>query len=106
VVFRADNFTQAWILLKAMYGIADRDIAFNDVIHGHLLTLTDMSGRDLLRLLVPGLIWVWLLPNSSKIRFIETGKFVSALQALAVLCLLYIAVDQFGNYSPFLYFQF
>lgn len=106
VVFRADNIAQAVVLLKAMYGIADRGIAFETVIHGHLLMLTDMSGRDLLRLLVPGLMWVWLLPNSTNIKFPDSGKFITTLQAIAVLSMLYIAIDQFGNYSPFLYFQF
>lgn len=106
VIFRADNITQANVLLKAMYGIAARNISFNDVIHGHLLVLTEMSGRGLMLILVPGLLWIWLLPSSSNMKFIENGKFLTTMQALTVLCMLFIAIDQFGSYSPFLYFQF
>jgi len=65
-----------------------------------------MSGRDLLRLLIPGLLWVWLLPNSTRLRFIGGNSVVVLLQAVAVLIMLYLAIDQFGSYSPFLYFQF
>ena len=106
VVFRAGNTAQALVILKAMFGIASRPITFEAVMHGNLLLLTDMSGRELLRLLVPGLLWVWLLPNSTRIRFIKNSAWLMALQAAVVLCLLYVAIDQFGNYSPFLYFQF
>lgn len=106
VVFRADNMTQAIVILKAMFGIAARPVAFDAVLHGNLLLLTDMHGRDLLRLLVPGLLWVWLLPNSSRIRFIQGSSMFTLLQAIVVLGMLYLAIDQFGSYSPFLYFQF
>lgn len=106
VVFRADNMTQALVVLKAMFGITSRPISFDAVMHGNLLLLTDMSGRDLLRLLIPGLLWVWLLPNSSSIRFIKGGMLLALLQAAFVLSMLYMAIDQFGSYSPFLYFQF
>jgi alginate O-acetyltransferase complex protein AlgI len=106
VVFRAGNMAQALVILKAMFGIAARPIAFESVLHGNLLLLTDLSGRDLLRLLVPGLLWVWLLPNSTRIRFITGSTLLALLQAAVVLCMLYLAIDQFGSYSPFLYFQF
>ena len=106
VVFRADNMSQALVILKAMFGFAARPISFDAVLHGNLLLLTDMSGRDLLRLLVPGLLWVWLLPNSTRIRFISGNVLLTFLQAAAVLGMLYLAIDQFGSYSPFLYFQF
>lgn len=106
VIFRSDNIDQANVLLKAMYGIAARDISFSDVIHGHLLVLAEMSGRSLMLMLIPGLLWIWLLPNSRNMKFIENGKFLATIQALTVLCMLYIAIDQFGSYSPFLYFQF
>ena len=65
-----------------------------------------MSGRDLLRLLIPGLLWVWLLPNSTRLRFIGSNRAITLLQAVVVLTMLYLAIDQFGSYSPFLYFQF
>ena len=106
VVFRAGNMAQALVILKAMFGIAARPISFEAVQHGNLLLLTDMSGRDLLRLLVPGLLWVWLLPNSTRIRFIKGSTLLAVLQAAVVLGMLYVAIDQFGSYSPFLYFQF
>jgi alginate O-acetyltransferase complex protein AlgI len=106
VIFRAGNMAQALVILKAMFGIAARPISFEAVQHGNLLLLTDMSGRELLRLLVPGLLWVWLLPNSTCIRFIKGNALLTLLQAAAVLGMLYLAIDQFGSYSPFLYFQF
>ncbi len=106
VVFRSDNMEQALVILKAMFGIAARPIAFDAVAHGNLLMLTDMSGRDLLRLLIPGLLWVWLLPNSTRVRFIKGSALLMLLQAAIVLYMLYVAIDRFGSYSPFLYFQF
>lgn len=106
VVFRAENMSQALVILKAMFCIAARPISFDSVLHGNLLLLTDMSGRDLLRLLVPGLLWVWLLPNSTRIRFIGSNAILATTQALIVVGMLYVAIDQFGSYSPFLYFQF
>lgn len=106
VVFRADNLEQALVILNAMFGIAARPIAFDAVMHGNLLLLTDMSGRNLLYLLIPGLLWVWLLPNSMRLRFIQHSSWLTILQAVVVLGMLYWAIDQFGSYSPFLYFQF
>jgi alginate O-acetyltransferase complex protein AlgI len=106
VVFRAGNMAQALVILKAMFGIAARPITFDAVLHGNLLLLTDLSGRDLLRLLIPGLLWVWLLPNSTRVRFITGSTLLAVPQAAAVLGVLYLALDRFGSYSPFLYFQF
>lgn len=106
VVFRADNMPQAMVMLNAMFGIEYRPIAFEMVAHGNLLLLTDMSGRELLRLLIPGLFWVWLLPNSTRLRFIQGSNILLFAQAAIVLYMLYVAIDQFGSYSPFLYFQF
>ncbi len=106
VVFRASDMALATTLLKAMFGINARPISFDAVTHGNLLMLTDMSGRDLLQLLIPGLLWVWLLPNSTRLRFIVSNRVVALLQAAVVLVMLYVAIDQFGSYSPFLYFQF
>ncbi len=106
VVFRADNMAQAMVMLNAMFGIAARSITFDAVLHGNLLLLTDMSGRELLRLLLPGLLWVWLLPNSTRLRFIKGSNILMAAQAVIVLYMLYVTIDQFGSYSPFLYFQF
>ncbi len=106
VVFRSDDMAQAATLLKAMFGIAARPISLDAVLHGNLLLLTDMSGRELLRLLIPGFLWVWLLPNSTRLRFIKGSVVLMALQVGVVLTMLYWAIDQFGSYSPFLYFQF
>ncbi len=106
VVFRSDDIAQASTLLKAMFGIAARPISLDAVLHGNLLLLTDMSGRELLRLLIPGLLWVWLLPNSTRMRFLKGSVLLMAIQVIVVLYMLYWAIDQFGSYSPFLYFQF
>lgn len=106
VVFRADNMSQTWVMWKAMFGIEFRPITFDAVAHGNLLLLADMSGRGLMLLLIPGLLWIWLLPNSTRIRFIGGNLFWILLQASTVFGLLYWVIDQFGSYSPFLYFQF
>lgn len=106
VVFRADNMGQAAVLLNAMFGIEYRTIDFNAAMHGHLLLLTDLSGRDLVRLIIPGLFWVWLLPNSTRLGFISGSLLLALIQAALVIFFLYMAIDQFGSYSPFLYFQF
>ena len=106
VVFRADNMAQAMVMLNAMFGIEARAISFEAVRHGNLLMVTDMSGRNLLRLLLPGLLWVWLLPNSTRLRFIRGSAILTVIQVALVLYMLYVAIDQFGSYSPFLYFQF
>jgi alginate O-acetyltransferase complex protein AlgI len=106
VVFRSNDVNQAIIMLQAMFGIHSRSISLDAVLHGQLLLTTDLSGRDLVKLLFFSLVWVWLLPNSGKLRFIK-GNFVLALaQAVVVVYFLYLAIDRFGSYSPFLYFQF
>ena len=106
VVFRANNIVQAGVMLKAMFGLEALPISFAEVTRGQLLLTTDLSGRDLVKLLVFALAWVWLLPNSTRLKFIQ-GSFVLALaQAVAVVFFLYLVLDQFGSYSPFLYFQF
>jgi len=106
VVFRAENMMQALVMWKAMFGIEYRPITFDAVAHGNLLLLADMSGRGLMLLLLPGLLWAWLLPNSTRIRFIGGNLLWILLQAMIIFGLLYWAIDQFGSYSPFLYFQF
>lgn len=106
VVFRAENMAQALVMLKAMFGIAARPISLDAVLHGNLLTLVDMSGSKLMRMLIPALAWVWLLPNSTHIRFVRKNAALTLLQAGIVIWMMYLVIDQFGNYSPFLYFQF
>jgi alginate O-acetyltransferase complex protein AlgI len=106
VVFRSSDISQARIMLEAMFGINARPISLEAVLHGQLLLTTDLSGRDLIKLLVLSLAWVWLLPNSSKLKFIQGNVLLALLQAVAVVYFLCLAIDQFGSYSPFLYFQF
>lgn len=106
VMFRSLDMTHALIMMKAMVGIEARPISFADVMHGQLLMITDLRGRELAILLVSALAWVWLLPNSTRVKFIN-GNFVLMLaQAIATVYFLYLAIDRFGSYSPFLYFQF
>jgi alginate O-acetyltransferase complex protein AlgI len=106
VLFRANDLSQACKMLEAMYGIEARPIPFQAVIHGNLLTLSDLSGRNLAGLIVAGLAWVWLLPNSNCIKFRSGGYAMATLKAGIVVYMLILALDQFGTYSPFLYFQF
>ena len=106
VVFRSTDIAQARTMLEAMFGIHARPISFHSVLHGQLLLATDLSGRDLIRLLLPSLAWVWLLPNSSHLRFIGGSAALALLQAAVAFCLIALAIDQFGSYSPFLYFRF
>ncbi|MDD2720663.1 MAG: MBOAT family protein [Gallionella sp.] len=106
VVFRASDISHAATMLKAMFGIHYTPVTFDEVVHGKLLLTTSLSGRDLIKLLIPGLAWVWLLPNSTRLRFIKGNALLALLQAGITVYFLYTAIDQFGSYSPFLYFQF
>ncbi len=106
VVFRSADMAQATVILKAMFGLEARPISFGEVTHGQLLLVTNLSGRDLMQLLVSALAWVWLLPNSTRLKFKDSNFVLAAAQAIAVLYFLYLAIDHFGSYSPFLYFQF
>ncbi len=106
VMFRSMDIAQAGTMLAAMFGIHARPISFDAVLHGQLLLATDLSGRDLIRLLVFSLAWVWLLPNSGRLRFIQKGFLLALLQAIVVIGMLAFAIDRFGSYSPFLYFRF
>ncbi len=106
VVFRSDNITQAMVILNAMFGISYTPVTLDEVIHGKLLLTTSLSGKDMISLLFPALLWVWLLPNSNTLKFLDNNNFLALLQALLLLYLLFLAIDRFGNYSPFLYFQF
>ena len=106
VLFRSADFAHALVMLKAMFGVASRPISLHAVLHGNLLLLIPTSGRDLMRLLGLALLWVWLLPNSMRVKFIERNFFLTLLQVLIVVGALILSIDQFGSYSPFLYFQF
>lgn len=106
VIFRADNLPQAITMLKAMSGIAAQPITFNEVLHGNLLLHVEMSGSRLAKLVLFGLLWVWLLPNSMRIHLMQGNFAIRFIQIAAVLGILYFSIEQFGSYSPFLYFQF
>jgi D-alanyl-lipoteichoic acid acyltransferase DltB (MBOAT superfamily) len=106
VVFRSSDIAQAKTMLEAMFGINARPVSFDAVLQGQLLLITDLSGRDLSRLLVCFLAWVWLLPNSTRLEFIKGSFALTSAQAAAVVYFLYLTIEQFGSYSPFLYFQF
>jgi D-alanyl-lipoteichoic acid acyltransferase DltB (MBOAT superfamily) len=106
VLFRASDLAQAVTMLKAMYGIAARPIGLDAVMHGQLLLVTDLSGLHLVKLLLFSLAWVWLLPNSTTLKFTPRNIPLTLAQAIAVVYAILLAADQFGSYSPFLYFQF
>ena len=106
VLFRSYDFAHAVVMLKAMFGISSRPISLHAVLHGNLLLIIPASGRDLMKLLVLALAWVWLLPNSMRLKFIDGNFFLMVLQAVVVVGALIFSIDQFGSYSPFLYFQF
>lgn len=106
VVFYSTDIAHAAVMLKAMAGIEYRPITFEEVLNKSLLLSTDLSGRKLVILLVSAFAWVWLLPSSTMVRFIKGSYLWALLQAGAVMCFLYLAIDRFGSYSPFLYFQF
>lgn len=106
VVFRSNDIAQATVLLKAMFAISAQPISFAEVAHGQLLLMTALSGRDLAQLLLFSLVWVWLLPNSASLKFSSRNLLFSLVQAAITVYFFLRAVDQFGSYSPFLYFQF
>ncbi|MGB9093528.1 MAG: MBOAT family protein [Gallionella sp.] len=106
VLFRSSDLAQALAILKAMYGIDARPIAFDAVMHGELLLVTGLSGRDLAKLLLLSLVWVWLFPNSTKLKFVKGSYILTLVQACTVTYFLCLAIGKFGSYSPFLYFQF
>jgi len=106
VMFRSHDLSSAAVMLKAMLGIASQPITFFEVTHGQLLVTIDMHGKSLAELLLLSFLWVWLLPNSTMIKFIKGRTLLVFIQAIIVVCFLCLAIDQFGSYSPFLYFQF
>lgn len=106
VVFRSVDITHASAMLKAMSGIEARPISFTEVTHGQLLLSTGLSGRELAILLLSSMAWVWLLPNSTRLKFVKGSFLLALMQAIVVVYFLILAIDRFGSYSPFLYFQF
>lgn len=106
VVFYSSDISHAVVMLKAMLGIEFRPITLDAVIHKQLLLSTNLSGHDLVVLLISAFAWVWILPNSTSLKFIRGNFLLGLVQAIAVLYFMYLAIDKFGNYSPFLYYQF
>jgi alginate O-acetyltransferase complex protein AlgI len=106
VVFYSVDIAHAVVMLKAMSGIEARPITLDAVIHKQLLLSTDLSGRELVILLLTAFLWIWALPNSTTVKFIKGNFVLMMAQAMAVIYLLYLVIDHFGSYSPFLYFQF
>jgi alginate O-acetyltransferase complex protein AlgI len=87
-------------------GAGIRHITIDAVIHGELLLVTGLSGHDLVKLLLLSLAWVWLFPNSTKLKFVKGSYILAVVQAAAVVYFLCLSIGRFGSYSPFLYFQF
>lgn len=106
VIFRAKDMPEAVKILQAMFGIAYHPITLQDVLHGQLLVVTDLPGHELSRLALVGLLWALFLPNSNRLQYFDKGRVCSVLQAFVIGGLLFLSVERFGRYSPFLYFQF
>jgi D-alanyl-lipoteichoic acid acyltransferase DltB (MBOAT superfamily) len=106
VIFRSHDLPSASVMFNAMLGIKSQPITFFEVTHGQLLPATDMSGKNFAQLLLLSLLWIWILPNSTKVKFIKGSLLLMFIQAIVAFCFLCLALDQFGTYSPFLYFQF
>jgi alginate O-acetyltransferase complex protein AlgI len=106
VLFRAQSLDQALGLLMAMVGIAASPISFSSVISGHLLVMSPMDSKLLAQLIFGGLLWVWLLPNSNGIKFLQNGNAALIAQIVLTSFVLFFSINQFGSYSPFLYYQF
>lgn len=106
VVFYSVDMAHAWVMLQAMSGMEARPITLDEVIHKQLLLSTDLSGRELVILMLTAFLWIWALPNSNTLKFIKGNILLALAQALAVVYFLSKAIDHFGSYSPFLYFQF
>ncbi len=106
VVFNSTDISNAMVMLKAMSGIEARAITFDAVINKQLLLSTDLSGSKLVTLMLIAFIWVWALPNSSTVKFIRKNLVLTIIQTIAAVYFLYLVIDHFGSYSPFLYYQF
>ena len=106
VLFRSPNLADAEVILKAMFAIEYHPIAFADVAAGKLLVLSKMYGHDLAVLVITGLLWVWILPDSNNIRYTPRNTLELIWRTAAVSLLLCWTINRFGSYSPFLYYQF
>ena len=106
VIFRAETIDSAQSILSSMFAIENRQIDFKEVISGKFILVTQASGRDFFRLLLVSFLAIWAYPYFEKIRVKNfRSKFVYFAAILTGLIYLLI-INKFGQYSPFLYFQF
>lgn len=106
VVFRAGDMATSIRMWQAMAGVQATPIEFARVLHGGLFWVVARSGREFLQILLPAMIWIWMLPPSDRARLALGGRWLAMVQALLVCGVLILCMDSFGRYSPFLYFQF
>ena len=105
-IFRAETIDSAQSVLSSMFAIENRQIDFKEVISGNFILVTQASGRDFFRLLLISFLAIWAYPYLEKIRVKNfRSKFVYFAAILTGLIYLLI-INKFGQYSPFLYFQF
>lgn len=106
VIFRSETITSAKSVLASMFGIDSRQITFKEVIAGNFLLVTQASGRDFFRLLIFSFIAIWVYPFLEQIR-VKFFRGVFIYCAAIILGVIYLfIINKFGQYSPFLYFQF
>lgn len=106
VIFRAESVDSALSIMASMFAIENRPIDFKEVISGSFILVTQASGRDFFRLLLLSFLAIWIYPYIEKIRVKSIpSKFMYFAAILTGLIYLQI-INKFGQYSPFLYFQF
>ncbi len=106
VFFRSETLTSASHFLFAMLAIDSRAITFKEVINGNFILVTNASGKEYFRLLILSFLAIWIYPFLEQIRIkLIPSKLTYPIAFLLGLMFLYL-INQFGRYSPFLYFQF
>jgi alginate O-acetyltransferase complex protein AlgI len=106
VIFRAESIDSALSIMASMFAIENRPIDFKEVISGNFILVTQASGRDYFRLLILSFLAIWIYPYIEKIRVKSIpSRFMYFAAILTGLIYLQI-INKFGQYSPFLYFQF
>lgn len=93
VFFRANNISDAFLWIKALFSFAEPGAFVMDFRAGY---------KDQLSIALSlGLLIAFFMKNTSEIKFPTTWKRVLVLAILFVICLSFMSDD-----SPFLYFQF
>jgi D-alanyl-lipoteichoic acid acyltransferase DltB (MBOAT superfamily) len=106
VIFRSETIDSAQSVLSSMFGIENRQISFKEVTSGNFVLVTQASGRDFFRLLLLSFLAIWIYPYIERIR-VKSFPSVFVYFAAIVIGLIYLMIiNKFGQYSPFLYFQF